>query len=401
VTDGLAATREVILFNNAGISNSSGEVPTTFEEMGANAIAFLKALGLKQVDVLGFSIGGFVAQEITLQAPELVRRLVLVGTGHARRPEHGDPHAGSATDLRREGRHCSGTPRGPWLPTSTKRRTSSGACSVISWATEAADRDAEHINLLQSQRLRKAMALAPISSNVVGTSPELLEMPSVVEQDHLPRRREAVGHPRIPMVDRPGEVLVENERHATRFAGSDDGRSGCRWPRRTASARSGGYESFWAAMISSWSRPSLLSRHRIGQERQGCSRAIDVVLYRGRPAQSDRPDNFSVHLNGKPSTPRRHARKRWDTGQKRRVALDKVEKSCVDGNAEQSCIRLILRHLDGKDRGPIHPAKGLEITAVIEDRYVLGNAKFSGFRHRLIHHFLGQLGRDAVVSSPR
>jgi pimeloyl-ACP methyl ester carboxylesterase len=80
-TDGLAQEREVILFNNAGISSSSGEVPTTFQEMGANAIAFIKALGLKQVDVLGFSIGGFVAQEITLQAPELVRRLVLLGTG--------------------------------------------------------------------------------------------------------------------------------------------------------------------------------------------------------------------------------------------------------------------------------------------------------------------------------
>ena len=80
-TDGLAQEREVILFNNAGVSSSSGEVPTTFEEMGANAVAFIKALGLKQVDVLGFSIGGFVAQEITLQAPELVRRLVLLGTG--------------------------------------------------------------------------------------------------------------------------------------------------------------------------------------------------------------------------------------------------------------------------------------------------------------------------------
>jgi pimeloyl-ACP methyl ester carboxylesterase len=80
-TDGLAQQREVILFNNAGISSSSGEVPTTFQEMGANAIAFIKALGLKQVDVLGFSIGGFVAQEITLQAPELVRRLILLGTG--------------------------------------------------------------------------------------------------------------------------------------------------------------------------------------------------------------------------------------------------------------------------------------------------------------------------------
>jgi pimeloyl-ACP methyl ester carboxylesterase len=81
VTDGLAQDREVILFNNAGIASSTGEVPTTIGGMGANAIAFIKALGLKQVDVLGFSIGGLVAQEITLQAPELVRRLVLVGTG--------------------------------------------------------------------------------------------------------------------------------------------------------------------------------------------------------------------------------------------------------------------------------------------------------------------------------
>ena len=81
VTDGLANEREVILFNNAGVSSSSGEVPTTCQGMGANAIAFIKALGLTTVDVLGFSIGGFVAQEITLQAPDLVRRLVLVGTG--------------------------------------------------------------------------------------------------------------------------------------------------------------------------------------------------------------------------------------------------------------------------------------------------------------------------------
>ena len=60
--------------------SSSGEVPPSFSEMGANAVAFIKALGLAQVDMLGFSIGGFVAQEITLAAPDLVRRLVLVGT---------------------------------------------------------------------------------------------------------------------------------------------------------------------------------------------------------------------------------------------------------------------------------------------------------------------------------
>src|SRR6266852_3057268 len=81
VTDGLARDREVILFNNAGVSSSSGEVPTTFEQMGANAVAFSRALGLNKADMLGFSIGGMVAQEITLQAPDLVRKLILVGTG--------------------------------------------------------------------------------------------------------------------------------------------------------------------------------------------------------------------------------------------------------------------------------------------------------------------------------
>jgi pimeloyl-ACP methyl ester carboxylesterase len=81
VTDGLATEREVILFDNAGVSSSSGEVPLSVEQMAANAISFIKALGLPKVDALGFSIGGFVAQEIALQAPGLVRRLVLVGTG--------------------------------------------------------------------------------------------------------------------------------------------------------------------------------------------------------------------------------------------------------------------------------------------------------------------------------
>lgn len=82
VTDGLAKDREVILFNNAGVSSSSGETPTSFQEMGANAIAFIRALGLQQVDVLGISIGGFVAQEIALQGGDLVRKIILVGTGH-------------------------------------------------------------------------------------------------------------------------------------------------------------------------------------------------------------------------------------------------------------------------------------------------------------------------------
>jgi pimeloyl-ACP methyl ester carboxylesterase len=81
VTDGLARNREVILFDNAGVSSTSGKVPTSIQEMGANSIAFITALGLTKVDVLGFSIGGMVAQEITAQASDLVRRLILVGTG--------------------------------------------------------------------------------------------------------------------------------------------------------------------------------------------------------------------------------------------------------------------------------------------------------------------------------
>ncbi|MGF7132168.1 pimeloyl-ACP methyl ester carboxylesterase [Paraburkholderia sp. EB58] len=86
VTDGIAQGREVILFNNAGISSTSGEVPESIEEMAANAAAFIRALGLTQVDVLGFSMGGLIAQTLALAEPKLVRRLILVGTG----PRSGD-----------------------------------------------------------------------------------------------------------------------------------------------------------------------------------------------------------------------------------------------------------------------------------------------------------------------
>src|ERR1700694_2038901 len=81
VTDGFAKDREVILFDNAGISSSSGEVPTSIEEMAADAAAFVKALGLTEVDVLGFSLGGLIAQTLAIAEPTLVRRVVLVGTG--------------------------------------------------------------------------------------------------------------------------------------------------------------------------------------------------------------------------------------------------------------------------------------------------------------------------------
>jgi pimeloyl-ACP methyl ester carboxylesterase len=80
VTDGLAANRPVILFNNTGVASSSGETPNRVEAQADDAATFVGALGLTQVDVLGFSIGGYVAQALTLRHPALVRRLVLVGT---------------------------------------------------------------------------------------------------------------------------------------------------------------------------------------------------------------------------------------------------------------------------------------------------------------------------------
>ena len=81
VIDGIAAQRRVITFDNRGVGASGGRVPHTVEEMGRDAIAFIRALGLKKVDLLGFSLGGGVAQMVALQAPDLVRRMILAGTG--------------------------------------------------------------------------------------------------------------------------------------------------------------------------------------------------------------------------------------------------------------------------------------------------------------------------------
>lgn len=80
VTDPLAGSREVILFENAGLGRSTGEVPKTVTGMAEHALAFLDALRLSQVDLLGFSLGGMVAQEIALARPALVRKMLLVGT---------------------------------------------------------------------------------------------------------------------------------------------------------------------------------------------------------------------------------------------------------------------------------------------------------------------------------
>ncbi|CAN7205322.1 alpha/beta hydrolase [Phyllobacterium sp. LjRoot231] len=83
IVDGLAATRRVIAFDNRGIGASGGKTPSTIPEMARDAVAFIQALGFEEVDLFGFSLGGFVAQEIVLTEPKLVRKLILAGTGPA------------------------------------------------------------------------------------------------------------------------------------------------------------------------------------------------------------------------------------------------------------------------------------------------------------------------------
>ena len=87
MTDGLAAGREVILYNGRGIASSSGKPRTRIEHMADDAAAVIRKLGLEKVDVLGFSLGGFQAQDLTRRHPDLVRKLMLLGTG----PRGGNP----------------------------------------------------------------------------------------------------------------------------------------------------------------------------------------------------------------------------------------------------------------------------------------------------------------------
>lgn len=86
IIDGLAADREVIIFNNRGIASTEGEVPLTYQEMADDAIAFIESLGLQQIDLLGFSMGGGIAQLVAIDRPQLVRKLILVGIA----PRNGD-----------------------------------------------------------------------------------------------------------------------------------------------------------------------------------------------------------------------------------------------------------------------------------------------------------------------
>lgn len=97
LVDTIAADREVILLDNAGVGSSTGTVPNTVTQMARDAIAFLDALEIDRVDLLGYSLDGMVAQEIALVRPRVVRRIVLAGTG----PRGGQRMHGWSLDIER------------------------------------------------------------------------------------------------------------------------------------------------------------------------------------------------------------------------------------------------------------------------------------------------------------
>src|SRR6202022_1914806 len=81
--DSLAQKHRVIVFNNRGVGGSKGTTPDTIDAMASDAVAFIRALGLSKVDLLGFSLGGFIAQVIAQKEPDLVRKIIIAGSGPA------------------------------------------------------------------------------------------------------------------------------------------------------------------------------------------------------------------------------------------------------------------------------------------------------------------------------
>lgn len=81
IVDPIAKDRHVITFDNRGVGASTGEVPDSVEAMADDAYTFTRALGFDKIDIFSFSLGGFIAQELVVKHPELVRKLVLTGTG--------------------------------------------------------------------------------------------------------------------------------------------------------------------------------------------------------------------------------------------------------------------------------------------------------------------------------
>ena len=177
LSDAFAGDREVILFNNAGVASSSGIVPDTIEAMARDAITFTDALGLTTIDVVGHSMGGLVAQEVALARPDLVRRLVLVGTGPrggegiGARPELGCESCSPASTSGRKTCGCRSCSRRP----GRARRPGVPISSASSPAPTATLRSRTGPSLPSVRQSQRRAAKDPSYANLKG-----LELPVLV-----------------------------------------------------------------------------------------------------------------------------------------------------------------------------------------------------------------------------
>jgi pimeloyl-ACP methyl ester carboxylesterase len=187
LSDAFAGGREVILFDNAGVASSSGTVPDTIEVMARDAITFIDALGLTTIDLVGHSMGGLVAQEVALARPELVRRLVLVGTG---------PRGGESIGALPPSSSCTRTPATARISStpncSSATRASSSTISPPQPAlTDPAEesREALHVRYLPAQEHDRGKSAAAAAARQI---PEegLLSCPA---NSWRPRRNDQSG----------------------------------------------------------------------------------------------------------------------------------------------------------------------------------------------------------------
>lgn len=150
VLDALSETRPVIVFNNAGVGRSTGTTPDSVERMAADARAFMAALGLAEgVDLLGFSLGGFIAQLLAADAPGLVRRLILAGTA----PRGGEEHLLAVlADAR--ARMDADDIRLPLFFTRSAASQAAGRAFLARAAARTADRDPDSTEAVSSPQAR-------------------------------------------------------------------------------------------------------------------------------------------------------------------------------------------------------------------------------------------------------
>ena len=138
VVNGLAAIRPVVVFDNTGVGKSSGKTPDNVAQMATDAGRFITALELSKVDLLGFSLGGFVAQVLAVKKPRLVRKMVLVGTA----PQGGEEHLLKVVEEAFSHKEAPDV-RLPLFFTPSEKSQEAGRAFIKRAAVRTADRDPE------------------------------------------------------------------------------------------------------------------------------------------------------------------------------------------------------------------------------------------------------------------